>query len=289
MTSVRLSGGMVPNVLSIAGSDPSGGAGIQGDLKTFAALGVHGCAVVSLLTAQNTRELTGVLPTPPEFVSLQLRAVFDDIEIHAVKVGALGNASVVGAVADALRAHGATNVVVDPVLCSSTGRSLLDGKGLAALRRELLPLATVVTPNAPEIGALLGTRAPGTLADVREAVRRLHADGAAHVLVTGGHVDDGDDCVDVLYDGVHVHEIRVRRVATVAAHGTGCALSSAIAAFLARGYDVLRACTEAQRFVVAAIAARSRLMVGRGAGPLHHLDALWRAGAAGAPQPMEVA
>ncbi len=265
----------VPNVLTIAGSDPSGGAGIQADLRTFAALGVFGCAAVSLLTAQNTREVTGVLATPADFLTLQLETLFADVTIDAVKIGALGNASVVSAVAGALRSQRIANVVLDPIVLAGNGAPLLDDAGVAALRRELLPLALLVTPNALEAGVLAGVGAPADRAAARDTARALHAAGAANVLLTGGHIDDGAACVDLLFDGDAFHEMRVPRVLTERLHGTGCTLSSAIAALLARGRSLPDACAEAQRFVASAIEERESLDVGHGARPLHQLAGLW--------------
>jgi hydroxymethylpyrimidine/phosphomethylpyrimidine kinase len=269
----------IPNVLTIAGSDPSGGAGIQADLRTFAALGVYGCAAVSLLTAQNTREVAGVLPTPPEFVGLQLSTLFDDVEIDAVKIGALGDASVVEIVAAELRSRDVQNIVLDPIVRAGTGAPLLDEAGLIALRRELLPLASLVTPNAAEMGALIGGPAPSTRREALDAARALHGIGAVNVLLTGGHIDDGRESVDLLFDGQRFHEMRVRRSAVLHTHGTGCTLSAAIAALLAYGCRLAEACNEAQRFVAMAIEASDALDVGDGARPVHQLAEIWRSGA----------
>ena len=263
----------VPNVLTIAGSDPGGGAGIQADLRTFAALGVYGCAAVTLLTAQNTREVTGLLVTPADFVTLQLETLFADITIDAVKIGALGNDAVVSAVAAVLRCQRSANVVLDPVVRAGNGAPLLSDAGIAALMRELLPLARLVTPNALEAAVLTGAPAGG--ANARDAARALHALGAANVLVKGGHIDDGAECVDLLFDGDHFHEMRVPRTRTDRLHGTGCTLSSAIAALVARGRSLPEACAEAQRFVADAIDEREALDVGHGARPVHQLASLW--------------
>jgi hydroxymethylpyrimidine/phosphomethylpyrimidine kinase len=271
--------GRVPNVLSIAGSDPSGGAGIQADLKTFAALGVYGCAVITALTAQNTVELSAVLPIPLEFLRLQLEAVFTDIQVDAVKIGMLGSADAVRAVAAVLRVYRPAFVVLDPVLRASTGACLLDPDALDALRDELLPLVTVVTPNADEAGALLGIAAPRSVAEAREAARLLTELGVGAALVTGGHLADTGFSVDVLHDGRVVRESCVQRVSSAGTHGTGCTLSSAVAALLALGYGLPQACEEGQRFVAESIARGGELQVGRGVGPVHQLGELWaRAG-----------
>ncbi len=243
-------------VLSIAGSDPSGGAGIQADLKTFAAFGVDGCAAIAALTAQNERGVSSILDVPAEFVAAQIAAVCDDREIDAVKVGMLGTAANVRAVAQSLRRFDARNIVVDPVLRATSGAALLDETGMEALRAELVPLATVLTPNASEAGALLATTAPSTVAEMHEAARALHVHGARWILITGGHVDtETSECVDVLFGDGEAVELRTPRVPGAGMHGSGCRLSSAIAALLAAGLSVPDACAHAQRFVARAIAA----------------------------------
>src|ERR1043166_9257968 len=243
--------------LSIAGSDPSGGAGIQADLKTFAALGVDGAAVVTALTAQNARVVRGVMPVPGHFVALQLAAVFEDLDVAAVKIGMLGTLGALRAAIDAVRAHEPPFVVVDPVLRATAGPALLEPAAVDALKRDLFPLATVVTPNATEAGALLGAPPPRTIEQMGEAARRLQRLGPAAVLVTGGHVDTGDECVDILFDGTGIRELRVPRHAGANLHGSGCRLSSAITALLARGHSLLDACAEAQRFVAGVFAAHA--------------------------------
>lgn len=266
----------VPNVLTIAGSDPSGGAGIQGDLKTFATLRVHGCAVVAALTAQSTRGVREVMPVPAAFVTRQLETLLDDVAIAAVKIGMLGSADVVRAVAAVLRRHAVGCVVLDPVLRATAGGTLLDDDGLAALRRELVPLADVLTPNAIEAGALLGERPPRTEAEAVHAAQRLLTLGARSALVTGGHLLDEATCVDVLSAGDAVHVFRTRRVAGHGTHGTGCVLSSAIAALLAQRRTLPAACAEAQCLVAESITTSDRLSVGHGTGPVHVLSRVWR-------------
>jgi hydroxymethylpyrimidine/phosphomethylpyrimidine kinase len=265
----------VPNVLSIAGSDPSGGAGVQADLRTFAALGVYGCAALTALTAQNTMGVSATHMVPASFLRRQLDAVFADVRVDAVKIGMLGTADAVVAVADVLRTHRPPLVVLDPVLRASTGAPLLDEGGMRALREELLPLVTVVTPNADEAGRLLRRPAPRSVPEARAAATLLVARGGRAAVVTGGHMPDLHLSVDVLHDGQDVHECRVPRVVGTGTHGSGCTFSSAIAALLALGLPLPRACREAQRFVAEAIARASELNVGRGAGPVHQLGALW--------------
>jgi hydroxymethylpyrimidine/phosphomethylpyrimidine kinase len=264
----------IPIVLSIAGSDPSGGAGIQADLKTFSALGAYGGAVMTALTAQNTRGVTGIHNVPPDFVALQIDTVFADLRVDAVKVGMISTAEIARAVADSLRRAEARNIVLDPVMIAKSGHALLDPTAVTALREELVPLATVITPNLPEAGVLLGGEMPRTLAEMRDAVRALHRLGAGYVYLKGGHLG-GDESPDLLYDGTTTLELSAKRVRTANAHGTGCTLSSAIAALIPQRPDVPRAVEDAKAYLTAAIAASDRLHVGRGHGPVHHFHNLW--------------
>jgi hydroxymethylpyrimidine/phosphomethylpyrimidine kinase len=263
---------VIPRVLTIAGSDCSGGAGIQADLKTFAVFGVYGMSAVTALTAQNTRGIRAVLPVDAGFVRGQIDAVADDIGIDAAKTGMLATRAIVLAVAEAVRAHRIAPLVVDPVLVAHSGGSLLDHDARSALIGELLPLAAVVTPNVPEAEALLGIRI-ASVADMRDAARRLVAGGAAAVLVKGGHLGDGD-AVDVLYDGRDFTELRAPRIDTPHTHGTGCITAAALTAGLARGESLLEAAGAAKRFVTAAIAGALPLGSGNGpANPLAWIDA----------------
>jgi hydroxymethylpyrimidine/phosphomethylpyrimidine kinase len=265
----------IPIVVSIAGSDPSGGAGIQADLKTFSALGAYGGAVMTALTAQNTRGVTGIHNVPPEFVALQIDTVFADLRVDAVKIGMISTADIARAVARSLRGAGARNVVLDPVMIAKSGHALLDPTAVAALREELVPLATVITPNLPEAGVLLDGGMPQTLDDMRRAVRALHRLGPRYVYLKGGHLG-GDESPDLLYDGETTVELTAPRIHTANTHGTGCTLSSAIAALLPQRPDVRRAVEDAKAYLSAAIAASDRLRVGSGHGPVHHFHALWR-------------
>jgi hydroxymethylpyrimidine/phosphomethylpyrimidine kinase len=265
----------IPIALAIAGSDPSGGAGIQADLKTFSALGAYGAAVVTALTAQNTRGVTGIHNVPPDFVALQIDTVFDDLRVDAVKVGMISTAGIARAVAASLRRADARNVVLDPVMIAKSGHALLDPTAVAALREELVPLATVITPNLPEAGVLLDDEMPQTLADMRDAVRALHRLGPAYVYLKGGHLV-GDESPDLLYDGTTTVELSAKRVHTANTHGTGCTLSSAIAALLPQRPDVHRAVKDAKAYLTAAIAASDQLRVGSGHGPVQHFYALWK-------------
>ncbi len=262
-----------PAVISVAGSDPSGGAGIQADLKTFSALGVYGGAVIAALTAQNTRGVTGVHAVPAAFVTDQLDAVLDDLDVRAIKTGMLGDPGTVQAVADAVRRHDVANLVVDPVVVSTSGDRLVSAETLDVIREELLPLATVVTPNLDEAATLLGVEAIGS-EQAAAAAARLHASGPA-TIVKGGH-DDTPDAVDVLADDDGVLELRVERIPTRNTHGTGCTFAAAIAAGLAQDMELRPAVDEAKAYVTEALRAAGNLNVGSGHGPVHHFHAWWK-------------
>ncbi len=268
-------GSMIPNVLSIAGVDPSGGAGLLADLKTFSALGAYGTGVVAALTAQNTQGVTGVQPVPVAFIAQQIDTLFADVRIDALKLGMLGTADVVHTVADALRRHGAKRVVVDPVMVSKSGHHLLVREAVDALRREILPLAEIVTPNLPEAGVLLDVPEPKTIEEMKQAARALRALGPRIVLLKGGHLEGGDS-VDIFDDGWGQAELHAERIPTKNTHGTGCTLSAAIAALLPQRDTPLQAVSDAKKWLTAAIAAADQLQVGHGHGPVHHFHALWR-------------
>lgn len=259
----------VPTALTIAGSDPSGGAGIQADLKTFASLGVYGTTAITALTVQNTVGVRAVHPVPCDVVAAQIEAVAADIFLHATKIGMLATAAIVSAVAKAIADYRLPQVVIDPVIGSTSGTRLLDEEGVQALCTELLPRACLVTPNIPEAERLAG-QAVRTVADMREAARRIHDMGAAAVLVTGGHLE-GPMVVDVLFDGVATTELRAPRIETPHTHGSGCTLAAAVAAHLALGYDLVESVGRAQTYVIAAI--KHALAIGRGHGPLGHFQA----------------
>lgn len=250
--------------LTIAGTDSGGGAGIAADLKTFHVLGVHGAFAVTALTAQDTCGISAVHEVPPAFVTEQIARVAGDLGVDAAKTGMLGSEAVVRAVAEAVLALGIRPLVVDPVLAATTGRPLLEPPALAALVQDLLPLASVVTPNLAEAGALLG-RTVASLADMRVAARDLRDLGPAAVLVTGGHLEG--EPVDVFYDGTEVAELAGGRLEGGRTHGSGCTLSAAIAAYLARGEPLPGAVRQAKVFVTEAI--RTGLRLGRGEGPVN--------------------
>jgi hydroxymethylpyrimidine/phosphomethylpyrimidine kinase len=262
--------------LTVAGSDPSGGAGIQADLKTFSALGAYGTAVLTALTAQNTRGVTGVHPVPADFVRLQLTTLLDDVTVHATKTGMLGSAAVVRAVAGVLAQRRAGPVVVDPVMVATSGDRLIDDDAVAAVRDELLPVADLLTPNVPEAAALLGTE-PATREDeLPDRARALLALGPRAVLLKGGHLGGGES-VDVLATADGVTVTRRPRIATTATHGTGCTLSSALAALAAQhpgeGWPAL--VEPARDYLQRALAAGESLGIGSGHGPVHHFAGTW--------------
>ncbi|OIV35306.1 bifunctional hydroxymethylpyrimidine kinase/phosphomethylpyrimidine kinase [Mangrovactinospora gilvigrisea] len=262
---------MIPNVLSIAGSDPSGGAGVQADLKTFGALGAYGMAVLTALTAQSTVGVAAVHPVPAGFVAEQLDALFADVRVDAVKTGMLGSAAVVDAVAEALRRYRLPAVVVDPVMVSTSGSRLLDADAVDAVRERLLPLADLVTPNLAEAAVLLGSPTARTVAEMREQAEALSAVcGSRRVLLKGGHLDDAGRAVDVLAEGTRTVELTAPRVATANTHGTGCTLSSAVAARVAAGAGWADAVRAAKSYLTGALRAAAGLEVGRGAGPVDH-------------------
>jgi len=257
----------MPIALTIAGSDPSGGAGIQADLKTFAAFDVYGASAITAITVQSTRGVESVTPLEADLVSAQIEAVAGDLAIDATKIGMLATAAIVEAVAAAIKELELPLVVVDPVLVSTSGTGLLDDDGVRSLCRDLMPLARVVTPNLPEAEALTGMRLD-SLAAVRDAARRLHKIGAAAVIVTGGHGEWEPDVVDLLFDGHQFHELRTSRVRGRQTHGTGCTFASAVAAGLALGQSLPEAAARAQQYVAGAIAHAPG--IGHGRGPLNH-------------------
>jgi len=265
---------MTAIAVTIAGSDSGGGAGIQADLKTFSALGVYGASVLAALTAQNTKGVTGIHNVPPEFVSEQIDAVFSDLAVGAVKIGMLSQAPVISAVADGLVRHMQSKVVLDPVMVATSGDRLLDPGAIENLRRLLIPRATVITPNLPEAAALLGTAIANDEREMREQGERLLALGANAALVKGGH-GGGDESVDLLVMPDGVVRLASPRFATRNTHGTGCTLSSAIAAGLAKGLGLVEAAQAAKNYVATAIAASDRLSVGHGNGPVHHFYRWW--------------
>jgi hydroxymethylpyrimidine/phosphomethylpyrimidine kinase len=263
-----------PIAVTIAGSDSSGGAGIQADLKTFSALGVYGASVIAALTAQNTRGVTAIHEVPPGFVAAQIDAVFSDLTVAAVKIGMLGNADIIAAVAAGLARHEAANVVLDPVMVATSGDRLLKPDAVEVLRTQLMPRAVVITPNRPEAAALLDAPVATDEAAMRRQADGLLALGARAVLIKGGHAE-GADSTDLLVIGDTATSFAAPRIATRNTHGTGCTLSAAIAAGLAKGQGLGEAVRDAKAYVTAAIAAADRLAIGTGQGPVHHFHRWW--------------
>jgi hydroxymethylpyrimidine/phosphomethylpyrimidine kinase len=265
---------MTSIALTIAGSDSSGGAGIQADLKTFSALGVYGASAITALTAQNTRGVEAVQVLPPDFVLAQIGAVARDLKVGAIKIGMLATSGVIEAVAEGLKAFAGVPVVLDPVMVAASGDVLLDEEAVATLRSVLLPRATLITPNLPEAARLLGAPAARNERDMGEQARRLREIGANSVLIKGGHAE-GPKAVDLYADAEGEMRLEAPRVQTNNTHGTGCTLSSAIAAELAKGASLREAVTEAKAYVTASIAAADALHIGKGRGPVHHFHAWW--------------
>jgi hydroxymethylpyrimidine/phosphomethylpyrimidine kinase len=260
-----------PRALTIAGSDSGAGAGIQADLKTFAALGVYGMSAITAVTAQNTRAVTDVLELPPGIIAAQIDAVVSDIGVDATKTGMLASAAIIETVAAKIEEHGLRPLVVDPVMVAKSGDRLLRDDAVAVLRDRLLPLCTVLTPNLPEAEVLLG-RALMSWDDIRAAARDLVAMGPQAVVMKGGHTPAGlgpqGSATDLLFDGADFHEFTATRLDTTSTHGTGCTFASAIAAALAKGETVRGAVAMAKAYVTKAL--QSAYPIGHGHGPVHH-------------------
>lgn len=255
------------HLLTIAGSDSSGGAGIQADLKTFAALGTYGMSCICALTAQNTEEVRRVADIEPEMITAQLEAIYDDIPPDAVKTGMLSVPQTVDAVSDFLSVHRDAPLVVDPVMVSTSGAVLLTEDAVSRIKEKLIPLASVITPNMPE-AEILTDRSVKTIREMEEAARRLCEMGCASALVKGGHLKD--NAMDILYDGKQIYRIPGKKIMTKNTHGTGCTISSAIAVMLVRGFSLEEAAEKSKRYVTGAIQRADSDPVGHGHGPLHH-------------------
>ena len=260
-----------PIAMTIAGSDSGGGAGIQADLKTFAALGVYGTSVLTAITAQNTQGVTGIHEIPVELVRAQIEAVISDIGADAVKTGMLSSTELITTVAEEVRRLELSTLVVDPVMVAKGGDRLLREDAVEALRTKLLPLATVVTPNGPEAEVFTGVRVRN-LEGARRAAEKIVEMGAGSVVVKGGHLTGGE-AIDIFYDGTGFRELRAPRIDTRNTHGTGCTFASAIAAGLAKGLALEEAVGQAKEYVTEAI--RANFDVGHGHGPLNHFYRLW--------------
>jgi hydroxymethylpyrimidine/phosphomethylpyrimidine kinase len=264
-----------PVALTIAGSDSSGGAGIQADLKTFAALGVYGASVITALTAQNTQGVSGIHQVPADFVTAQLDAVFGDLEVAAVKIGMVAQLATIDAIAAGLARWSPKHVVLDPVMVATSGDRLLAADAVERLRTKLIPRAALITPNLPEAAALLDEPVAADEAAIESQGRRLLALGCDAVLIKGGH-GQGAESIDYLVTGHGTIALPAPRIATHNTHGTGCSLSSAITAGLAKGEELETAVRQAKAWVSAAIAAADRFSVGHGHGPIHHFHRFYQ-------------
>ncbi len=265
---------MTAIAVTIAASDSSGGAGIQADLKTFSALGVYGASVIAALTAQNTTGVRAIHAVPGPFIRDQLDAVFSDLAVKAVKIGMVGGIEAIEAVADGLRQWKGPPVVLDPVMVATSGDPLLDAGAERALIEKLFPLAELITPNLQEVARLLNSAIAPDETAMRSQAEELLALGARAVLIKGGH-GEGADAVDILFDGEQWHVLRAPRVPTENSHGTGCTLSSAIAAFMAKGDTLSDAVASAKAYVTESLRHADELKIGKGSGPVHHFHALW--------------
>lgn len=265
---------MTAIAVTIAGSDSSGGAGIQADLKTFCALGVYGASVIAALTAQNTRGVSAIHDVPADFITAQIDAVFSDLAVNAVKIGMLSTPAAIEAVAAGLQRHGQTNIVLDPVMVAATGARLLVPAAVETLTHRLFPRVRLITPNLLEAAALVDSEVAANEAEMHAQAGRLLDLGARAVLIKGGHAS-GAESVDLLVEPAGVARFAARRIATDNTHGSGCTLSAAIAAFLAKGAALADAVGAAKTFISEAIAAADRLEIGSGHGPVHHLHAWW--------------
>ncbi len=257
----------IPRALTIAGSDSGGGAGIQADLKTFTAFRVFGMSVLTSITAQNTQSVRGIHDLPPDFVRMEIDAVVEDIGVDAAKTGMLSNEEIIKVVAERIKHYGIRWLVVDPVMRAKSGDALLRKEAESALIERLLPLAYVVTPNLLEAEAISGMQI-SSLEDMREAAREIASLGSKFVLVKGGHLEDVDEAVDVLFDGTSFYDFRSPRINTKNTHGTGCTYSAAICAGLAKGLDIMEAIGGAKNYITEAI--KRSFDLGKGHGPLNH-------------------
>jgi hydroxymethylpyrimidine/phosphomethylpyrimidine kinase len=262
----------IPIALTIAGSDSSAGAGIQADLKTFAAFGVYGASVITALTAQNTKGVAGIHQVPADFVTAQIDAVFGDLDVKAVKIGMVSQRAVIEAIVAGLARWSPKHIVLDPVMVATSGDRLLAPEAIEALRTKLIPRASLITPNLPEAAALLDQPVASSQTDIESQGKRLLAMGCGAVLIKGGH-GKGAESIDYLITKHGVVALAAPRIATKNTHGTGCSLSAAIAAGLAKGDDLETAVRRAKSWISAAIAAADRLNVGHGHGPIHHFHA----------------
>ena len=262
-----------PIVLTIAGSDSGGGAGIQADIKAMSATGSFACSVITAITSQNTQGVSAIFPIPLDHVSSQLDAVFSDLNVAAVKVGMLADSSIIKVVADKVKQFQPKHLVIDPVMVANSGDLLLEQSAISTLKEELIPLADIITPNLPEGAALTGKPVPESEADMQNMVEELRALGAKAVLLKGGHLEQDENSNDLLILPTSTTLISAKRFPTKNTHGTGCTLSSAIASYLAQGNDLTQAVELGKRYISEAIAHADQLDVGQGHGPVNHFYA----------------
>ena len=265
---------MIYNVLSIAGSDPSGGAGIQADLKVFSAMKVYGMAVITALTAQNTTGVSKVMALDGEFVAEQIRMVFTDVDVHAVKIGMIANADIASSIAETLSAVCSVPVILDPVMIAKGGSNLLAPDAVETLRGKLVPIAEIITPNLPEAAELLNCDEATSIDEMMNQANMLLALGPKTVYLKGGHLR-GSNSPDILMTADYVETLDGIRINTKNTHGTGCSLSAALAACRGRNIEMIKAAKESKQFISQAIALSDRMNVGRGHGPIHHFHGLW--------------
>lgn len=263
-----------PSALTIAGSDSGGGAGIQADLKTFAAFEVYGASVITALTAQNTQGVAAVYEVDEQFIIEQMDAVCEDVDIHAVKIGMLHRASVIKAIAERLDHHDIGHIVLDPVMVAKSGHDLLEAEAIDALKSHLIPKASIITPNIPEAARLLRQKTDKIESNMEAAAERLLSLGCGAVLLKGGH-QTTDDCTDIYFDGNRIERLSSKRISTRNTHGTGCTLSSAICALLARRLGMDASVKSAKDYITGAISAADQIDIGHGHGPVHHFYRQW--------------
>jgi len=264
----------IPVVLTIAGSDSGGGAGIQADIKAISATGSYACSAITAITAQNTQGVQGIFPIPLEHVALQLDVLFSDLNICAVKVGMLADADIIKVVASKLQQYQPKFLVIDPVMVATSGDLLLQSDAIETLKHYLLPMADLITPNLPEAAALTGSPTLTDSSQVQAMIADLRTLGARAILLKGGHLEDDENSTDFLIFADRVETFSAKRIATRHTHGTGCTLSSAIASYLAQGQDLCQAVAQAKAYISEAIAHADQLSVGQGRGPVHHFYAL---------------
>lgn len=273
MAAPHINPNSIPIVLTIAGSDSGGGAGIQADIKAISATGSFACSAITAITSQNTLGVSAIFPVPLEHVASQLDAVFSDLDVVAVKVGMLADSDIIRIVTDKLQQYKPKFLVVDPVMVATSGDLLLQQSAINTLKQQLLPLADIITPNLPEGAALTGTPIPQTEQDMQQMIEELRNLGAKSVLLKGGHLEHDQNSNDLLVLNDTTHLISAQRFATQNTHGTGCTLSSAIASYLAQGQTLQQAVLSAKKYITAAIQHADQLTVGQGRGPVHHFYA----------------